>query len=254
MRRSTRSTAVSARTSGAVRSPRSTAVNTAPASMASAARASRPTSARSCAPSRSSRAITASISEKQFRRYYAEAIRLKGDIGENLIGLLERRLDAVIYRAKFVPTVFAARQFVNHGHVTVNGKRVNIAVLPGQAGRRDRGEGSLASSSPSCSKPPRSPSATCPTTSRSTTPSAGHLRPHPDPVGRALPGADGTEPGHRVLLALIRLRPTGRTLANFGGWQVSAIPFLLRMILLCSTRDSRLYRATGAALLACRCR
>ena len=67
-----------------------------------------------------------SISEKQFRRYYAEAIRLKGDSGENLIGLLERRLDAVIYRAKFVPTVFAARQFVNHGHVTVNGKRVNI--------------------------------------------------------------------------------------------------------------------------------
>ena len=51
---------------------------------------------------------------------------MKGDTGENLIGLLERRLDAVVYRAKFVPTVFAARQFVNHGHVTVNGKRVNI--------------------------------------------------------------------------------------------------------------------------------
>ena len=63
-----------------------------------------------------------------------EASRLKGDTGENLIGLLERRLDAVIYRAKFVPTVFAARQFVNHGHITVNGKRVNIAsyqVKPG---------------------------------------------------------------------------------------------------------------------------
>ncbi|MBV9520549.1 MAG: 30S ribosomal protein S4 [Hyphomicrobiales bacterium] len=67
------------------------------------------------------------ISEKQFRRYYAEAIRLKGDSGEHLIGLLERRLDAVVYRAKFVPTVFAARQFVNHGHVKVNGKRVTIA-------------------------------------------------------------------------------------------------------------------------------
>ncbi|RFB78950.1 30S ribosomal protein S4 [Methylovirgula sp. 4M-Z18] len=66
------------------------------------------------------------ISEKQFRAYYAEAIRLRGDSGANLIGLLERRLDAVIYRAKFVPTVFAARQFVNHGHVKVNGKRVNI--------------------------------------------------------------------------------------------------------------------------------
>jgi small subunit ribosomal protein S4 len=67
------------------------------------------------------------ISEKQFRKYYAEAIRLKGDSGENLIGLLERRLDAVVYRAKFVSTVFAARQFVNHGHIKVNGKRVNIA-------------------------------------------------------------------------------------------------------------------------------
>jgi small subunit ribosomal protein S4 len=67
------------------------------------------------------------ISEKQFRRYYQEAIRLKGDSGENLIGLLERRLDAVVYRAKFVATVFAARQFINHGHVKVNGRRVNIA-------------------------------------------------------------------------------------------------------------------------------
>jgi small subunit ribosomal protein S4 len=74
------------------------------------------------------------ISEKQFRKYYAEAIRLKGDSGENLIGLLERRLDAVVYRAKFVATPFAARQFVNHGHIRVNGKRVNIAsylVKPG---------------------------------------------------------------------------------------------------------------------------
>ncbi len=66
------------------------------------------------------------ISEKQFRGVYEEAIRLKGDSGANLIGLMERRLDAVIYRAKFVPTVFAARQFVNHGHIKVNGRRVNI--------------------------------------------------------------------------------------------------------------------------------
>jgi len=66
------------------------------------------------------------LTEKQFRRIYTEAERVKGDTGENLIGLLERRLDAVVYRAKFVPTVFSARQFVNHGHVTVNGKRVNI--------------------------------------------------------------------------------------------------------------------------------
>jgi len=66
------------------------------------------------------------IGEKQFRRYFKEANRLRGDTGQNLIGLLERRLDAVIYRANFVPTVFAARQFVNHKHVFVNGKVVNI--------------------------------------------------------------------------------------------------------------------------------
>lgn len=66
------------------------------------------------------------ITEKQFRRYYREADNRRGDTSETLIGLLERRLDAVVYRMKFVPTVFAARQFVNHGHVTVNGKRVNI--------------------------------------------------------------------------------------------------------------------------------
>ncbi len=66
------------------------------------------------------------IGERQFRRYYAEASRRKGDTSENLIGLLERRLDAVIYRMKFVPTVFSARQFVNHGHILVNGRRVNI--------------------------------------------------------------------------------------------------------------------------------
>jgi len=66
------------------------------------------------------------LTEKQFKRIYAEASRMKGDTGENLVGLLERRLDAVVYRAKFVKTVFAARQFVNHGHVMVNGRRVNI--------------------------------------------------------------------------------------------------------------------------------
>ena len=66
------------------------------------------------------------LTEKQFRRIYAEAERVKGDTGENLVGLLERRLDAVVYRAKFVPTIFAARQFVNHAHVLVNGKSVNI--------------------------------------------------------------------------------------------------------------------------------
>ena len=67
-----------------------------------------------------------SITEKQFRRTYDEASRRKGNTTENLIGLLESRLDAIVYRAKFVPTVFAARQFVNHGHVKVNGVKTNI--------------------------------------------------------------------------------------------------------------------------------
>lgn len=66
------------------------------------------------------------IPERQFRRFYKEASRLSGNTGENFVGLLERRLDAVVYHMKFVPTIFAARQFVNHGHVRVNGKRVNI--------------------------------------------------------------------------------------------------------------------------------
>jgi small subunit ribosomal protein S4 len=68
----------------------------------------------------------ANLTEKQFRRTYDEAARRKGNTSELLIGLLESRLDAIVFRAKFVPTPFAARQFVNHGHVTVNGKKVNI--------------------------------------------------------------------------------------------------------------------------------
>ena len=68
-----------------------------------------------------------SITEKQFRKVYEEANRMRGDTSEHLIGLLESRLDAVVYRAKFVPTVFASRQFINHGHVMVNGVRTNIA-------------------------------------------------------------------------------------------------------------------------------
>ncbi|MEM6411651.1 MAG: 30S ribosomal protein S4 [Pseudomonadota bacterium] len=67
------------------------------------------------------------ITEKQFRKTYDEAVRRKGNTAENLIGLLESRLDAFVYRSKFVPTIFAARQFVNHGHVLVNGSKVNIA-------------------------------------------------------------------------------------------------------------------------------
>ena len=74
------------------------------------------------------------ITEKQFRKIYDEAARRKGNTSELLIGLLESRLDAFVYRSKFAPTIFAARQFVNHGHVTVNGVKTNIAsfrVKPG---------------------------------------------------------------------------------------------------------------------------
>ena len=74
------------------------------------------------------------VSEKQFHKYYVEAIRRTGDAAENLVGILESRLDNIVYKAKFVPTIFAARQFVNHGHVTVNGKKVNIPSYMLKAG------------------------------------------------------------------------------------------------------------------------
>ena len=67
------------------------------------------------------------LTEKQFRRIYDKASTTKGDTSQILIELLERRLDAIVYRMKFVPTIFAARQLVNHGHVLVNGKRVNVS-------------------------------------------------------------------------------------------------------------------------------
>ena len=73
------------------------------------------------------KAYYGNINERQFRNIYKKAVMLKGDTGENLIGLLERRLDTVIYRAKFATTVFSARQMINHGHIRVNKKRVNIS-------------------------------------------------------------------------------------------------------------------------------
>ena len=74
------------------------------------------------------------VTEKQFKRTYQEAAQMKGDTGQNLIGLLEQRLDMVVYRAKFAPTIFSARQIVSHGHIRVNGVKCNIAsrrVFPG---------------------------------------------------------------------------------------------------------------------------
>ena len=73
------------------------------------------------------KAYYGNINETQFRNIYKKATKLKGDTSENLIGLLEKRLDAVIYRAKFATTIFSARQLINHGHVKVNGKKVNIS-------------------------------------------------------------------------------------------------------------------------------
>ena len=67
------------------------------------------------------------MSERQFRSYYASAVRLRGDTGEKLVGLLERRLDAIVYRLNFAPTIFSARQLINHGHVKVNSKKVSIS-------------------------------------------------------------------------------------------------------------------------------
>jgi small subunit ribosomal protein S4 len=67
------------------------------------------------------------VTEKQFKAAYKAADRMKGDTGQNLVGLMERRLDAVVYRAKFAPTIWAARQIVNHGHIRVNGQKLNIA-------------------------------------------------------------------------------------------------------------------------------
>ena len=74
------------------------------------------------------------IGEKQFKKYYQEAVRRQGDTGQNLIGILESRLDAVLSRAKLAPTVFAARQIINHGHVMLNGKRCNIGSVMLKAG------------------------------------------------------------------------------------------------------------------------
>jgi small subunit ribosomal protein S4 len=76
----------------------------------------------------------ANMNERQFRGVYQEAARMKGDTSAHLIGILESRLDAIVYRAKFVPTPFAARQFVNHGHVKVNGRRVTIPSYRCRAG------------------------------------------------------------------------------------------------------------------------
>ena len=159
------------------------------------------------------------ISEKQFRKYYEEAIRRRGDTSEKLIELLERRLDAVCYRMKFAITPFAARQFVNHGHIAVNGKRVNIPSYLVQGQRHDRGEGKVeaACRGAGCIAEHRTRRARVSGSGSSR--HEGPLRARAEAVRRAVSGADGTEPGGRVLLAIrkpLPLRGRGRDAQRRG--------------------------------------
>ena len=146
------------------------------------------------------------ISERQFRGIYQEARRLKGDTGAHMVGLLERRLDAVVYRAKFVPTVFAARQFINHGHVKVNGRRVNIASFSVKVGdvievkEVVEADGAGARSA----RARRARRAGIHRGRREQ--DDGEVRPHPGDHRSALPGDDGAASHRRILFALIRDR------------------------------------------------
>ena len=145
------------------------------------------------------------ISERQFRGIYQEARRLKGDTGAHMVGLLERRLDAMVYRAKFVPTVFAARQFINHGHVKVNGRRVNIASFSVKVG--DVVEVKEAPGRwPWCSRP-RARRARRAGLHRGRRRQAdGEAHPRPGDHRGALPGDDGAAPRGRILFALSATR------------------------------------------------
>ena len=143
------------------------------------------------------------IGEKQFRKLYQEAVRRKGDSGENLIQLLERRLDAVVYRMKFAPTPFSSRQIINHGHILVNGKRVNIPsyqvkdndVVEVRA--KAKNFAIIMESSPV--ERARLPGLR----DRRYRQLQGHLSARPEPDRRAVPDPDGTESGCGILFALI---------------------------------------------------
>ncbi len=146
------------------------------------------------------------IGERQFRRVYEEARRRRGDTGDNLIALLERRLDAVVYRMKFAATPFAARQFVNHGHIRVNGKRVNIPSYSVKDGDtielREKSKQIAVVIEATKSNERDVPDyleVDHDAMQRS-------LRARPEARRRALSGADGAEPRGRVLLALTRRR------------------------------------------------
>ncbi len=148
----------------------------------------------------------ANISERQFYGVYSEAARMTGDTSENLIGLLERRLDALVYRAKFVPTMFAARQFVSHGHVKVNGRRVTIPSMRLKAGdvvevRQKSKEFDGAPRSDPARRARRS--GLCRDRPQGNDREA---RARAGPGGRSLSGSDGAQSGRRILFALIGFR------------------------------------------------
>ena len=203
-------------------------MNTVRASTASAGAASFRTTASSCAPSRSSKAITATSPRSSSAAIYDEAARLKGDTSENLIGLLERRLDAIVYRAKFVPTVFAARQFVSHGHVRVNGRRVTIPsyrcregdVIEVRDKAKDAGMVLEAAQSPERDVPEYLEVDHSKMTAK--------LVRVADAFGCALSGDDGAEPRHRVLLALMHVIRHRVVMAGLAGRSSIAAPTKVR--------------------------
>ena len=169
------------------------------------------------------------ISEKQFRKYYEEAIRRRGDTSEKLIELLERRLDAVCYRMKFAITPFAARQFVSHGHLLVNGKRVNIPsylVKDGDTIEVKEKSKQLAVVLDATQSTERDVPEYLEVDHRAM---KGRFPRAPKLSRRAVSGADGTESGGRVLLALSsrgRRRGRGRGKGTPPPPEGGGVPFV----------------------------
>ena len=145
----------------------------------------------------------ANISERQFHGIYVEAGRMKGDTGENLIGLLERRLDTVVFRAKFVATMFAARQFINHGHVKVNGRRVNIGSYQLKVGDTIEVKEASKQLTPCAGSEPACRARRARLHRGRPLQDDREVRPRPGPYRRAVRGADGAASDRRILFALI---------------------------------------------------
>ena len=144
----------------------------------------------------------ANMSERHFHGIYDEARRLKGDTGAHMIGLLERRLDTIVYRAKFVPTVFAARQFVNHGHVKVNGRRVTVPSYRVKVGDHGRGQGEVEATRPGTGGDRARRARRAGLRRRRPLQDDGEAQPGAAHWRRAVSGDYGTAPRGRILLAL----------------------------------------------------